>query len=459
MNSSTDFCITNEQFNWAIDGLRQFVSIPSVSNPSSPDYNMNNLVAASEFALKKLKEVGFQVRCARIENSAPFVIGKYFVNERLPTVVVYAHYDVQPVDREKWQSDPFIMEEREERYFGRGASDDKAGIMAALTAFKSYSDQNLKLPVNVTVLFEGEEEVGSTHMRALLQREKDLNGHALVVLDGMNRSVDTGTLTSSNRGLVNLTLEVSALRQPLHSGQGLLAPDPAQALSSIIVSLDPPENIPGIMDGAIPLGLKELKLLNKNSISSEEFAEEKGVLQGCSLRGNSESSVYERLGEIPNISIINMNCGKPNGGNSIQDKAICTLSIRCLPGQTPHKVAECIKKYIESQPIKWGLPVTVTQSGKGSFGWKGDPSRPFSQKYLEALQVNFVNTCVRPSGGSLPLLHEFEEAFPGIEVIVPGVEDPATNAHSHNESQSKPMLRSATNAFIAFLRKAGEVEL
>src|SRR5260221_1872425 len=245
--SGRDLKISDQQFDWMVDRLKDFVAIPSISNPHAVGYDMLHLVKASEFAHTLLEGIGFEARSVSIEGSAPFIIGKRHVATDKPTVVVYAHYNVQPVDATKWDSNPFEMVERNGRYYGRGASDDKAGVLAACAAFKAYREAGLELPVNVTVLFEGEEEYGSGHMEALLKQEAErLRGHALIILDGMNRSVDTGTLTSSNRGIVNLTVEIKALQQPVHSGQGLLAPDPAQALTDLITRLKNPREIPGM---------------------------------------------------------------------------------------------------------------------------------------------------------------------------------------------------------------------
>lgn len=458
--ASVRLCVNNQQFSDAIQQLGAFVSIPSVSNPNSPDYKMSHLEDAAQFAGKRLKTLGFDVRYVRIENSAPFVIAQRIIHENLPTIVLYAHYDVQPVDREKWVGKPFIVEERDERLYGRGASDDKGGIIAILTALRVYQEAGVKLPVNVKILFEGEEEFGSTHMNALLKQEaKNLNAQALVILDGLNRDTQTGTLTSSTRGIVNLTLKVHALDNPVHSGIGCLAPDPAQALARLITSLSDPKKIPGFMDGLQQMDQKERELLKKSSQHSDSYAREMGVVQGASLRGNPNDSIYERVVEEPSLSIVNMHCGQPNGGNSIQDSASCTIGIRTLPGQDPDHIAEVVMKYLHAQPVMHQLPIEVNQEERGAWAWKANLSAPFSQAYLQALKENFPKACAMPCGGALPLLREFEAAFPKMEAIVPGVEDPKSAAHSHNESQDLPLLMKMIDSLIDFLAKAAKIKI
>ena len=252
MNTQPSSYLTPADFSEAIKQLGEFVSIPSVSHPENSDYNKQHLVEAAEFAGSKLKELGFNVSYPVVNESDPFVIAERIVNTTKPTLLLYAHYDIQPVDRTQWKSDPFVMEEREGRLYGRGASDDKGGIIAIITALGVCIREKMELP-NIKILFEGEEEYGSHNMSTLLKQEAErLNAHALIVLDGMNRDTRTGTLTSSTRGLVNINLQAIALKNPVHSGIGCLVPDPAQTLSSLIYSLRNPRDIPGFMEGVRP---------------------------------------------------------------------------------------------------------------------------------------------------------------------------------------------------------------
>lgn len=449
--------ISDKQFDVAVSQLSEFVAIPTVSDPNSPDHNMDSMVKAASFARDKLSELGFEVRCPRIDGSAPYVLAQRISHPDKPTVLLYAHYDVQPVDRDHWKSDPFKLEVRDGRLYGRGASDDKGGVIAILAALNVYQEKGRELPVNVKILFEGEEEYNSTHMKSLLEQEAErLSAHALVVLDGMNRSVQTGSLSSSTRGLINLEVRVDALQQSIHSGLACLAPDPAQALSGLIYSLRDPRQIPGFMDGRLPLGEEERKLLREGSIDAKTYAKEVGALGGeTTLRGDPSYSIYERIAtETPCISVINMNSGQPNGGNSIQESARCTLNIRVLPGQDPDRVGQSVIKYLQSQTILFNLRATI-QKLEGSFAWKADLSSPFSKKYLEALGQHFPEVCALPCGGTLPLFRVFENAFPKMEMLLPGVEDPHTAAHSHNESQDSSVLRNSINSLISFLNLAG----
>jgi len=450
------FRITDAQLNEAVGLLGKMVAIPSISNPNSPDYKFEHLQIAAQFVAGQLRDLGCEVAYPSIEGSPPFVMAQLGADPAKPTLLLYAHYDVQPVDREMWLSDPFIMQEREGRLYGRGASDDKAGIAAIITALKAYLKSFSELPVNIKLLFEGEEEYGSSHMRAFLEQNSQyLQSDALVVLDGRNRDMHIGTLTCATRGIVTIKLKVNALEKPVHSGSGCLAPDPAQALAGLIYALREPKNIPGFLDSILPLSDQERDILAKNSLSAESYAKEMHVIKTARLRGDPKESIYERIAHEPSISVINMQCGQPNGGNSIQDSATCMIGVRILPGQDPDRVAKIVMDHLQSQAILYDLPIEMSLVTKGSWAWKAELTRPFSQKYLEALGENFASSAAMPTGGAFPLLREFQEKFPAMEMIVAGIEDPHTSAHSHNESQDRAVFRNAINTLIAFMHKAG----
>lgn len=458
--SATSLRVSDAQFAYATAQLGKLVSIPSVSNPTSPDYNMQHLEAAAQFCETGLKELGFEVRLVRIENSAPFVIAKRTINKDLPTVTLYAHYDVQPVDRPSWKGDPFVVQERDGRLYGRGATDDKGGIIAILTALKVYQDAGRPLPVNVNIIFEGEEEYDSTHMTALLKQEaENLNAMALVVLDAGNISTDTGTLTSSTRGVVSIKVRVEALNAPVHSGTGVLVPCPAMHLAKLVATLS--QSIPGFLTGYRPVDPSERQLLRESSQTRESYREEHGVKSNVKLRCPEELSIYEGIVQQPSISVLNINAGMPDGGNSIQANATATIGIRTLPGQDPDAVAMNVMCYLAEKNRElneFQFDVKIEKPEDGAWAWKANFNGPFSTAYRNALETNFPKIGTKPTGGALPLLREFELAFPGIEIIAPGVEDPLCAMHSHNESQHLGVWRRAMDSLISFLDNAGKVE-
>lgn len=573
--SGPALCISDAQFNFAVKELEEFVAISSISNINNEDYKKENLVEASNFVGRRLRELNFDVEECCIRDSAPFVIAtQKTVNASKPTLLLYGHYDIQPFERSKWNTDPLKMVERDGRLYGRGASDDKGGIIAILSALRKFQADGKELPVNIKILFEGEEEYESEHMPELLKlKAAQLNAHVLVIMDGMNCGVNVGTLASSTRGVASLKLRVNApentdsipesiaipaqevltlnvrveaLKQPVHSGLGCLVPDPALGmativnslatcgifdkqnvisfnmkagipdggnsiqdhaiseiklrlvpgqnlselkekisrylveqssqingckvtveskeelfygkidslaqsnlkLASLINSLSNPASIPGYLDDCLPLSNKERSLLRNSSQTLESYAEENGVLEGTALRCDPSISIYEHLVETPSISILNIETQSYG----------CEVGIRPTGGQDPVRVAKVVGDFLSSQSDGI-LKIVVEQAGNGAYAWKGTPLRPFSIKYQEALASVFDRMAFLPCGGTLPLLGVFEEAFPEIEIIIPGVEDPKTNAHSHNESQDLGLLRRATDSLLAFIEKAAEVQV
>lgn len=446
--------INNTQMATAIEQLRQLVAIPSISNPNNVDYSAEQLHYAADLVFSWLKDLNFEVRCLSIEGSAPYLIAQRIHHIDDPTILLYAHYDVQPVERDKWDSSPFELSERNGRLYGRGASDDKAGIIAIIAALAVYKEAGITPSVNIKILIEGEEEYGSINMEALVRQEAQfLDAQALIVIDGNSRDIHTGTLESSTRGVLTMTLQVHALQKPVHSGIGCLVPDPAQALASLIHSLSDPRAIPGFMDDCEKMNSKEKEMLDNSSQTAESYAQELGMLSEAMLRGDPRMSVYQRIVEEPSISILNITCGKSGGGNSIQDSASCTIGVRLTPGQDPEAIAEVIQKHIHSQPVRYGLSIELNRIGLCAKAWKAELTKYFSTKYLEAMKECFEKVAVKPTGATLPLLQDFKSFFPNMEMLVVGIEDPDTAAHSHNESQDKKLLESTINALIVFLEK------
>ncbi len=451
--------VTQGEIDLAFKQLAEFVAIPSLSNIRNAMYDRTKLIKAADYATGLLQGIDFKVRQVTVGDSVPYILAEKIVDAAKPTLLLYGHYDIQPVDIDQWETNPFVLTERDGRLYGRGSSDDKGGIIAIITALGAYQKAYDALPCNIKILFEGEEEFGSSHMGELLKQEqKNLAADALVVMDGGNAAVDLGTLTNSTRGLLNMRLEVRSMKQPIHSGVGCIAPDPSLILAKLMTSLEDPAQIPGFMDDCIPLTDDERILLQQSSQSEASYILEHDLHPKAPLRGHPKYSVYERISELPSISFVNGGWGTPNGGNSIQPTAYAQVGIRLTPGQNPEKIAKVLNAYISSHPVGDGFEVTMEQIEPGCCAWKGDLSLPFSKLYLEALKKGFDGKIhVQPTGGALPLLNEFQAVFPKMEMIVPGVEDPKCAAHSHNESQDIGLFVRAVNSLMAFIHSVGKV--
>ncbi len=369
---------------------------------------------------------GFDARIVRAhEGAPPAVIGEKRGPEGAPTVLLYAHHDVQPEnDHAEWDSAPWEPTERDGRLYARGAADDKAGIAAHLAAIRAHGDD---LPVTVRLFIEGEEEVGSETLPALLKaHQDDLAADVIVIADSANWDIGVPALTTSLRGLVRADVEVRTLNHAVHSGMwGGVVPDALIALSRLIATLHDDRGnvaIDGLHSGpAADIDYPE-----------ERLRAESGVAEGVDLIG--DGSAVARLWTRPSLSIIGLDAPKVDGAsNTLVPAARAKVSLRVAPGDTAGNALECLTRHLE-QHAPWGAQVTVTPVDTGE-ATQIDATGPAYDAAREAFTEAWDGTAPVDMGvgGSIPFIAEFLEAFPQASVLVTGVEDPDTRAHGANE--------------------------
>lgn len=366
------------------------------------------------------------------EGGAPAVIARHPAPPGAPTVLLYAHHDVQPEgDRGQWVSPPFEPTERDGRLYGRGSADDKAGIATHLAAFRP--------PVGVTVFVEGEEESGSPSLGRLLAAHRDtLAADVIVIADSDNWSVDTPALTVSLRGLVDCVVEVATLDHGLHSGLwGGVVPDALSVLVRLLASLHDD-------DGNVAVaGLHETDIatLNYPDYPPERVRADSGVLPGVSEIGSG--SVPQRLWAKPAITVIGIDATPvERASNTLIPRARAKISMRVAPGGDAAAHLDALTAHLQ-QHAPWGAQVSVT---------RGDIGEPYaidaSGSVYDAARAAFrqawgTEPIDMGMGGSIPFIAEFAAAFPEAKILVTGVEDPATQAHSINESLHLGVLERA----------------
>jgi acetylornithine deacetylase/succinyl-diaminopimelate desuccinylase-like protein/cytidylate kinase len=408
--------------------LERLVRIPGIAFDG---FDFTPLERSAEAVAELVRGCGLQTQIARIGDGHPAIIGVKPAPPGGKTVLLYAHHDVQPVgDLSLWESDPFEPVERDGRLFGRGAADDKAGVMAhiaALRAFGCGTDDD-RLPVGVVVFIEGEEEFGSASLPALLEAHMEtLRSDVIVIADSGNFDIGIPTLTTSLRGIVNLFVEVRTLKQAVHSGMaGGATPDALMTLSRLLTTLHTDEGdvaIEGLVSGtAAPLDYPE-----------ERFRAENAILDGTQLIGTGR--IVERIWTKPAISVLAIDAPPTHGApNAIVPSAKAKLSVRLAPGEDRKRAYETVKAHLEKH-VPWGAEVLVT------FEHDGDPividsSGPAYDAARGAFRdaFNGADTVEVGVGGSIPFIATFKEAFPQAEVLVTGVEDPHSKAHGPNES-------------------------
>lgn len=401
---------------------------------------------SAEAVAKLLLEAGFGDVQIVSEDGAPAVIARHPAPEGAPTVLLYAHHDVQPEgDSSQWVSPPFEPTERDGRLYGRGSADDKAGIATHLAAFLAHGGQP---PVGVTVFVEGEEETGSPSLSRLLAAHKDaLAADVIVIADSDNWTTEIPALTVSLRGLADCVVEVATLDHGLHSGLwGGVVPDALSVLVRLLASLHDD-------DGNVAVeGLHETSAADVD-YPKERVRDDTGILDGVTEIGSG--SVPQRLWAKPAITVIGIDTTPiTSSSNTLIPRARAKISMRVAPGGDAHAHLEALTRHLENH-VPWGAQVTVTPGDVGQ-PYAIDASGPVYDAARAAFRQAWGSEPVDMGmGGSIPFIAEFAEAFPAAKILVTGVEDPGTQAHSIDESLDLGVLERAATAEALLLANLG----
>ena len=414
--------------------LEDLVRIESVwADPARRDEVHRSAQAVADL----LSQAGFgDVRIVS-EGGAPAVIARHPASAGAPTVLLYAHHDVQPEgDRSQWKSSPFEPTERDGRLYGRGSADDKAGIATHLAAFRAHGGQP---PVGVTVFVEGEEESGSPSLGRLLAAHRDaLAADVIVIADSDNWSTEVPALTVSLRGLVDCVVEVATLDHGLHSGiWGGVVPDALSVLVRLLASLHDDDGNVAV------LGLHESTAAAVD-YPPERVRADSGLLDGVSEIGSG--SAPQRLWAKPAITVIGIDTTPiDKASNTLIPRARAKISMRVAPGGDAAAHLDALTAHLQ-QHTPWGARVNVIRGDIGepyAIDARGAVYDAARSAFRQAWGVDAIDMGM---GGSIPFIAEFAAAFPQAKILVTGVEDPATQAHSINESLHLGVLERAAIA-------------
>lgn len=411
--------------------LEDLVRIESVwADPARRDEVRRSARAVADL----LSQAGFDDVRIVTEGGAPAVIAHYPAPAGAPTVLLYAHHDVQPEgDRGQWRSPPFEPTERGGRLYGRGTADDKAGIATHLAAFRAHGGRP---PVGVTVFVEGEEESGSPTLGQFLAAHRDeLAADVIVIADSDNWSTEIPALTVSLRGMADCVVEVATLDHGLHSGLwGGVVPDALTVLVRLLASLHDD-------DGNVAVeGLHEGTAADVE-YPPDRVRKESGLLDGVTEIGCG--SVPQRLWAKPAITVIGIDTtAVAAASNTLIPRARAKISIRVAPGGDAAKHLDAVESHLR-QHAPWGAQVSVIRGEIGQ-PYAIDASGPVYDAARAAFRQAWgVEAIDMGMGGSIPFIAEFATAFPHAKILVTGVEDPGTQAHSINESLDLGVLERA----------------
>lgn len=424
-----------------IDDLRRLVSIPSVS--SLPEHDGDVLAAAEEVS-RLLRDAGCPEVCLLDSGGKPAVYGHYPAPEGQPTVLLYAHYDVQPTgDLDRWDTEPYAAEERDGRLYGRGTADDKGGFAVHLAVLRAFDG---KPPVGVKLFIEGEEEIGSPSIMKMLDDHVDeLSADVYVVADSFNWEVGTPSLTTTLRGLVDAKVTVSTLEAPQHSGgYGGVVPDALTSLARLLATLHDEEGNVAIE------GLDSSEDVDVD-YAEDRIREETGLLDGVQLIGSGPISA--RLWTKPTASVLAIDATPVKDvSNVLVASARAVVSVRIAPTQDPETAGEALKQHLLNN-APWGAKVEV-ELGRGGGGSNIELNGERAEAAVEALTEAFGKAPARIGvGGSIPLVGQFVERYPDALVLVTAVTDPMSRIHGFNESLDLDGFAKAAHAEALLLDK------
>ena len=436
-----------EQF---LSRFKEILSIPSVS--TDPEH-AEDICRAADWMAEQLRELGMQKVQIFPTTRHPIVYGEWLDVTGAPTILIYGHYDVQPVDPlNLWKSGPFDPMVRGEDIYARGASDMKGQNLVMLKAVEALVKTG-GLPVNIKWLFEGEEEIGSPNLESFISSHKSLLACDFAVNpDSGMIGKEYPTLTYALRGLAYFELRVYGPAHDLHSGiYGGAVHNPANALAELIAGMHDSKGritLPNFYNKVRKLNKSERDELARLPINDSHFLEVTGA---PALYGEDGFSVNERTGSRPTLDVNGMLSGFTGDGSKtvIPAWAMAKISMRLVPDQDPEEVHQQLVRYLEkhaTKDIRW--EVNAMTGSAASISDRDNIGVQAMEKALET--VWGMPPYFRREGGSIPVVKDMQNLL-GIESVVSGFGLPDDNVHAPNEKMHLPTWYKGIDAIIHFL--------
>jgi len=416
-----------------VDELKDLLRIPSISTLAE---NKNDMARAAEFVSEKLRSAGMENVKIIETKGHPLVYADWLNAPGKPTVLIYGHYDVQPVDPiELWDTPPFEPTIRDGKIYARGATDDKGQMFIHIKSVEAFMKIKGSLPLNVKFIIEGEEEIGSGNLEEFVNKNKDLlKCNAVLISDTSLYDVGVPTLTYGLRGLCYMEVEVTGPNKDLHSGSfGGAVDNPINVLATMISKLKDDNGkikIPGFYEGVVNLTKKERDNFKALPFSQKKYAKELGVKE---LKGEKGYTTLERLWARPTLDCNGIFGGFTGKGAKtvLPSKATAKISMRLVPNQDPIKVSKLFKSY-----IKKIAPKTVTlniQDLHGAYPIATSLDDKATKAAAKALSEVFgKKTVFMREGGSIPIVVVFAKKLKAAPVLM-GMGLDSENLHSPNE--------------------------
>lgn len=414
--------------------LKDFLAIPSVS---TDPVHKKDIQEAANFVADYLTEIGFDIVEKQETGGHPLVYAEYNqAGDQAPTVLIYGHYDVQPVDPlEEWVSDPFQADIRDGRIYARGASDDKGQVFMHLAVLEAFMKTKGRLPLNVKVCIEGEEEIGSQHLYELLQTKKEqFQADFAVISDSGMVANNQPTILYGLKGFTGIEVTVTGPSHDLHSGMyGGAIRNPIMALVHILASMkneDEVVTVDGFYDGVEPLSKEERDLMN--AIEGEDFTATTGVDVTVSEKGYTAK---EHTMARPTFEINGIYGGYQGEGSKTIIPASATAKITCrlVPGQDPEHIQNLLEQHILKHTPS-GVKVEIKKEKLSAKAYKVEPNHPLIEKAAQSYTRAFgKDTVYVRMGGSIPVVEWIDDIF-NMPIVLLGFGTPDDRLHSPNES-------------------------
>src|SRR6476469_6755566 len=427
--------------------LAELVAIPSVADPRQ--YPPEECARAAQWVLDAFAAVGFaDAHLAETADGSQAVVGsRPCADPDAPTVLLYAHYDVQPaLEEDAWRTPPFELTEADGRWYGRGTADCKGNIVMHLAALRALGDD---LAVNLKLVVEGSEEQGTGGLEAFVPDHADLlRADAILVCDTGNAAVGVPAATVSLRGMVNVVVRVEALASELHSGMfGGAAPDALAAVVAMHATLRDSDGNTTIT------GLDNTQTWTGEVYPPDQFRSDAGLVDGASLIGSG--TVSDMLWARPAVTILGLDCAPVVGSaSSITPTAAARLNLRIPPGVDPEQARDALTEQLRAA-APWGVKVSFETEALGA-PFRAVTDGPAYRAMGDAMAEAFGKPMTSlGQGGSIPLCNVFADTYPDAEMILMGVEEPLCLIHAPNESVDPSEIESMALAEALFLQRYG----
>jgi cysteinylglycine-S-conjugate dipeptidase len=423
------------------DFIRDLAALVAVQSISTDGKHQREIEQGAQLACDQMRRAGLEnVQILRIGKSNPYAYGDWLHSPNSPTIFLYAHQDVQPADSaDGWTTSPWKLTARKGRLYGRGSADDKGAIVAQLGVISAFLQTHGKIPVNVRMVVEGEEEIGSPNLVPFFKKYRQrIQSDVIVVCDTENLATGLPSLTCSLRGIVQAEIEVHSAHRPVHSGMGGgFVPDAALALNVLLARLyggDGKPPIPSLESEVLPLSSQERAMLKQLPGSEPTWRKDFGVLANVQFANEPDRHPYEQIWRRPSVTIIAQEASSIRGrSNQILPKAAAIVSCRTVPNQTPDSVFQELKSLLTTNP-PWNVQVTIRNLGSVDW-WMPDPQGSAFDAACQALQAGFgkVPTMIG-AGGSIGFIKPLTDLLDGAPALLLGIEDPNSHPHAPNES-------------------------